>query len=162
MLEVLITRMQLLEETVWIFDKNNIHWLPQHIILEGRVFLLHWTGIGMDKSFHHTFYWVCDYVSMPGLKLIHIRKRAQLFIEWLVLCLQSLYVSNFRITVVQISDLWLKLIPMWEHKAHFLSMASKVVTNERRCYTYLLSYVETLLSPIYDTDPDFISISHIT
>ena len=28
-----------------------------------------------DKSLHSTFYWVCDYLSMLGLKLIHVSKR---------------------------------------------------------------------------------------
>ena len=28
----------------------------------------------MDKTFHPTFYWSCDNLSMLGLKLIHISK----------------------------------------------------------------------------------------
>ena len=27
------------------------------------------------KCFHHTLYWACDYLSMLGLKLIHVNKR---------------------------------------------------------------------------------------
>ena len=30
----------------------------------------------MDKYFHSTLYWVCNYLSILGLKLIHISKRA--------------------------------------------------------------------------------------
>ena len=31
---------------------------------------------GMDKWFHTTLYWAPDYLSMLGLKLIHVSKRA--------------------------------------------------------------------------------------
>ena len=34
----------------------------------------HWS-LGMDKSFHPTLYWACDYLSMLRLKLIHVSKR---------------------------------------------------------------------------------------
>ena len=35
-----------------------------------------WTlGMG-PKSFHPTLYWICDYLSMLGLKLNHVSKRA--------------------------------------------------------------------------------------
>ena len=30
---------------------------------------------GMDKQFHHTLYWMCDYLFMPELKLIHVSER---------------------------------------------------------------------------------------
>ena len=33
------------------------------------------TSLGMNKWFHPTFYWACDYLSMLGLKLNHISKR---------------------------------------------------------------------------------------
>ena len=29
----------------------------------------------MDKQFHPTLYWACDYLSMQGLKLIYITIR---------------------------------------------------------------------------------------
>ena len=29
----------------------------------------------MGKAFHPTLYWACDYLSMLGLKLIHVSKR---------------------------------------------------------------------------------------
>ena len=32
-------------------------------------------SLGMDKWFHPTHYWACDYLSMLGLKLIHVIKR---------------------------------------------------------------------------------------
>ena len=32
-------------------------------------------SLEMDKLFHHTFYWTCDYLSMLGLKLNHVSKR---------------------------------------------------------------------------------------
>ena len=32
-------------------------------------------GLEMDKIFHPTLYWAYDYLSMVGLKLIHINKR---------------------------------------------------------------------------------------
>ena len=35
----------------------------------------HWS-LGMDKSFHPTLYWACDYLSMPGLKLNYVSKRS--------------------------------------------------------------------------------------
>ena len=31
--------------------------------------------LGMDKHFHHTLYWACDYSSMLGWKLFHVNKR---------------------------------------------------------------------------------------
>ena len=37
--------------------------------------LLHPWSLGVDNSFHHTFYWACDYSSMVGLKLIHVNER---------------------------------------------------------------------------------------
>ena len=37
---------------------------------------LHRWSLGMDKWFLLTFYNGCDYLSMLGLKLIHVRKRA--------------------------------------------------------------------------------------
>ena len=32
-------------------------------------------SLGMDKYFHPTLYWACDYLSMLGLKLNHVSKR---------------------------------------------------------------------------------------
>ena len=32
-------------------------------------------SLGMDKWFHPTHFWECDYLSMLGLKLIHVRKK---------------------------------------------------------------------------------------
>ena len=32
-------------------------------------------SLGMDKYFHLTHWWACDYLSMLGLKLFHISKR---------------------------------------------------------------------------------------
>ena len=37
--------------------------------------LCRWS-LGMDKYFHPTHYWTCDYLSMLGLKLIHVSKGA--------------------------------------------------------------------------------------
>ena len=31
-------------------------------------------SLGMDKLFHPTLYWVCDYLSMLGLRLNHVSK----------------------------------------------------------------------------------------
>ena len=31
--------------------------------------------LGMDKEFHPTMYWLCDYLSMAGLKLVHVNMR---------------------------------------------------------------------------------------
>ena len=33
-------------------------------------------SLWMDKQFHPTLYWVCDYIFMMGLQLIHLSKRA--------------------------------------------------------------------------------------
>ena len=38
------------------------------------LFVLHRWGVGMNKQFHPTHYWKCDYVSMLGLKSDHINK----------------------------------------------------------------------------------------
>ena len=37
---------------------------------------LHRWSLGMDKSFHPTLYWAYDHLSMMGLKLIPVNKRA--------------------------------------------------------------------------------------
>ena len=44
--------------------------------------LYRWS-LGMDKKFHLTLYWVCDYLSMLGLKLIHVSKSS----HWWLTCL---------------------------------------------------------------------------
>ena len=36
-------------------------------------------SLGMDKEFHPTPYWACDYLSMSGLKSIHISKVTRLW-----------------------------------------------------------------------------------
>ena len=36
---------------------------------------LHRWSLGMDKLFHPTLYWSCDYLSVLGLKLNHVSKR---------------------------------------------------------------------------------------
>ena len=36
---------------------------------------LHRWSLGMDKEFHPTLNWACDYLSMLGLKLNHVSKR---------------------------------------------------------------------------------------
>ena len=36
---------------------------------------LHRWSLGMDKQFHPTLYWTCDYLSMLGLKFNHVSKR---------------------------------------------------------------------------------------
>ena len=36
-------------------------------------FKKHW-HLGMDKYFHPTLYWACDYLSMPRFKLNYVRK----------------------------------------------------------------------------------------
>ena len=38
---------------------------------------LHRWSLGRDKKFHPTLYQVCEYLSMLGLKLIHVSKRGQ-------------------------------------------------------------------------------------
>ena len=62
--------------------------------------------LGMDKQFHSTSYWACDYLSMLGLKLTHLSKRGPLnisykntsfyisslsFIHWLVFPSSSIF-----------------------------------------------------------------------
>ena len=32
-------------------------------------------SLWMDKKFHHTFYWACNYFSMPGTKSIYVSER---------------------------------------------------------------------------------------
>ena len=43
---------------------------------------LHRWSLGMDKQFHPTHYWVCDYLSMLGLKLNHVSKRGPWYSHW--------------------------------------------------------------------------------
>ena len=39
-------------------------------------------SLGMHKWFPPTLYWVCDYLSMMGLKLIHVSKRGPRSQKW--------------------------------------------------------------------------------
>ena len=39
-----------------------------------KAYLNRWS-LRIDKKFHHTIYWACDYLSMLVLKLIHVSKR---------------------------------------------------------------------------------------
>ena len=51
----------------------------------------------MNKSFHPTFHNGCDYISMLGLKLTHLSKRApgsSYSLSWYSECLHYLYWSN--------------------------------------------------------------------
>ena len=55
----------------------------------------HWS-VGIDKWFHYTIYWACDYLSMLGLKFIHVSKRGYWFLYLSKVLLQ--YLSEPMIT----------------------------------------------------------------
>ena len=61
--------------------KAPCHW-PLH----------HWS-LGMDKYFHPTLYNVCNYVSMLGLKVNHVRKRDPRYTRsvYLIKCLSLIW-----------------------------------------------------------------------
>ena len=47
----------------------------RHVIINYLLQRLHRWSLRMDKWFHPTLYTGCDYISMQGLKLIHVSKR---------------------------------------------------------------------------------------
>ena len=53
---------------------NDIHYKVWDEITCPFPIFNYWS-LGMDKLFHPTFNWACDYVSMLVLKLIHVSKR---------------------------------------------------------------------------------------
>ena len=63
---------------VWEWISNFIPHFTRHVIT------YHWS-LGMDKWLHLTFYQICNYLSMPGLKLNHVSKKGPPF----YLCLQE-------------------------------------------------------------------------
>ena len=63
-------------------------------------------------KFHPTLHWTCDYLSMPGLKLIHVGKRDprcfQLQLSWHLLCvhlsiLGKQFLSRTRPSICELS-----------------------------------------------------------
>ena len=62
-------------------------------------------SLGMDKKFHPTFHWARDYLSMLGLKLIHVWGlliKMVLVLQWL----QSKYISRD----IVYSSIWMSII----------------------------------------------------
>ena len=59
---------------------NNLHIYRYTEVIYG--YCISWLqrrsrlGLGKDKWFHPTIHWACDYLSMLGLKLIDVRKKA--------------------------------------------------------------------------------------
>ena len=52
----------------------NVCWI--YLTIPKLQWLHHWS-LGMDKYFHPTLYWACDYLSMMWLQLIYVNKRGQ-------------------------------------------------------------------------------------
>ena len=71
-------------------------------------------SLGVDKSFHSTLYWTCDYLSMPGLKFIHINERGPSYPEWPAL-ISSQYVVKLT---NQIHNYISKIITMTSRERH--------------------------------------------
>ena len=55
-------------------DNHSITLLAWAISIH-RLQRLHNWHLGMDKQFHPTLYWSCDYVSVIGLKLFRVSKK---------------------------------------------------------------------------------------
>ena len=55
----------------WLHPFQSVGW--NNLSIPKLQLCNHWS-LGMDKYFHHILYWVSDYLSMQGLKLIHISK----------------------------------------------------------------------------------------
>ena len=99
---------------------NNISTLPRHLFTSLGSILLIWINskevipsiikygmklrihsqrfhrwrLGMDKSFHPTISWACDYLSILGLKLIHVNKGAPDLFLSSVLALKRLVATH--------------------------------------------------------------------
>ena len=116
-------------------------------------------SLGMDKWFHPTLYWACDYLSMLGLKLNHVSKsgpRNQQY--WLNIgsswiCNGKSAHSCSRYVLCFLVD---KCIILWMHPA-----------NERRRYNVMSSLIDgahaqndpPMLRPATPTDPSASSLS---
>ena len=53
----------------------RFHWFFSNDLSIPKRQRLHRWRLGRDKLFHPTLYWACNYLSMLGLKLIHVNKR---------------------------------------------------------------------------------------
>ena len=56
----------------WLHPSQCVGW---NVLSIPKIQRLHRWSLGMDKQFHPTFYQAYDYLSMLGLKLMHISKR---------------------------------------------------------------------------------------
>ena len=79
----------------------------------------------MDKLFHTTLYWTCDYLSMLGLKLIHVSERGSWswyhyrFIKWNYKGTVHRKYKNITISMVPVRKGRLEHGSSWgQHGAH--------------------------------------------
>ena len=73
--------------------------------------------LGMDKLFHRTLYWACDYLSMLGLKLNHVSK---IGIRNLKRC-QDTFLSAMKKFVDLHND-----VVTWKRFPHYWSLMSRI------------------------------------
>ena len=85
-------------------------------------------SLGMDKSFHPTHHWACDYLSTLGLKLIHVPSSLSykthfhrqlncwsLRYSWSIACRRWPTISSFSTQHLASTD-WVKTITRWDEK----------------------------------------------
>ena len=52
------------------------------LLIHSKVSAVHRWNLGMDKLLHPTLYWTCDYLSMLGLRVIHVGKTRRPLRPW--------------------------------------------------------------------------------
>ena len=60
---------------------------------------LHCWSLGMDRQFHPTLCWACDFISMLRLKLIHVSKRGLADLKSSHFGSHALYSSRFMLFI---------------------------------------------------------------
>ena len=72
-----------------------------------------------NKEFHPTLYWACDYLSMLGLKLIHVSKRAPRN-KMLNSILYKKTCATHNYDVQNVSVNWNSVFSWWRHDMEML------------------------------------------
>ena len=105
---------------------------------------LHRWSLGMDKKFHPTHYNRCNYLSMLGLKLIHVSKRGHCCVFFLY-SMTVKYISCtscYRICIV------IKAITTLNAVRHLLvSVGPKTIKCTPNWYRYRMAAAEKFIMP---------------
>ena len=89
-------------------------------------------SLGMDKEFHPTLHWACDYLSTLGLKLNHVIKRGLWYVQFVDLNVtthHSLVINTMRPEYS--TSIWQKqyVIPLYFSKEWELSKMVQEISS---------------------------------